>query len=169
MATTATWPLFQPVTQAVAAAGDAGEGTTPLERRGIIIPFQRDRKNDFANATGVELIVSNVRQILGTRATSAAGPGELPFNPNFGSLLYLLRHQKIDIVRKQQAIVYVVDALRKWEPRVVVTSVQVDDSVPRTLTVVARFKIVDPNSAGRIVIAEDQSVKTAVSLLPMAA
>jgi phage baseplate assembly protein W len=169
MPVTATWPLFQPVTPAAAAVEDAGEGLAPLERRGIITPFQRDRKNDFANATGVELIVSNVRQVLGTRATSAAGPGELPFNPGFGSLLYLLRHQKIDIVRKQQAIVYVVDALRKWEPRVIVTSVQVDDSVPRTLTIVTRFNIVDPNSSGRIVIAQNQSVETPISLLPLAA
>ncbi len=167
MGVTATWSLAQPVTPAVAAA--AGEGAGPLERRGIIIPFQRDRKNDFANGTGVELITSHVRQILGTRATSASAPGELRFHPNFGSLLHLLRHQNIDIVREQQAIVYVVDALRKWEPRVVVTSVQVDDSVPRTLTVVARFNIVDPHSSGRIVIAEDVSVETAISLLPLAA
>lgn len=169
MAVTATWPLFQPVTDAVAAAVAAGEGTTPLERRGILAPFQRDRKNDFANGVGVELILSNVEQILGTRATAAAGPGELPFNPGFGSLLYLLRHQKIDIVRKQQALVYVVDALRKWEPRVIVTSVQVDDLRARTLDILTRINIVDPNSAGRIIVASNQLVTTPVSLLPIAA
>ena len=169
MAVTATWPLFQPVTAAAAAAAEAGEGKAPLERRGIITPFQRDRKNDFANATGIDLILSNVRQILGTRATSAGGPGELPFNPNFGSLLFLLRHQKIDVVRKAQALVYVVDALRRWEPRVQVTSVQVEETIPRTLTVVTRFDIVDPNSAGRIVIATNQEVRADISLLPLAA
>ena len=169
MAVTNTWPLFQPVTTAAAAAITAGEGGAPLERRGIITPFQRDRKNDFANATGVILIVSNVQQILGTRATSAAGPGELPFNPNFGSLLYLLRHQKIDVVRKAQALVYVVDALRRWEPRALVTSVQVDDAVPRTLNIITRFRVVDPNSSGVIVVAENQTVETQINLLPLAA
>lgn len=166
---TATWSLLQPATAAVAAAESSGEGSAPLERRGIITPFQRDRKNDFANATGVALIVSNVRQILGTRCSSAAGPGELPYNPNFGSLLHLLRHQKIDVVRKAQALVYVVDALRKWEPRVVVTSIQVDTTVPRTLTIVTRFRIVDPNSAGRIAVPEEQTVSTPIPLLPLAA
>lgn len=162
MPVTVTWPLFQPVTTAAAAA-ESAVGAGPLERRGLIAPFQRDRKNDFANATGVELISSNVQQILGTRATSANGPGELPFNPNFGSLLHLLRHQKIDVVRKQQALVYVVDALRKWEPRVIVTSVQVVDA-SRALNVTTRFRIVDPNSAGRIVIPADQAVSTFIPL-----
>jgi uncharacterized protein len=51
--------------------------------------------------------------------------GELPWRTEFGSLLHLLCHQKNDRVLQELARVYVVDALKRWEPRVVVTSVQI--------------------------------------------
>src|ERR1044072_5522330 len=61
---------------------------------GLITPFRRDLKNDFANAGGVELVKSCVSQILGTRAASDYVQGELPWRPRFGSLIYLAKHRK---------------------------------------------------------------------------
>ena len=48
---------------------------------------------------------------------------ELPWRTEFGSLLHLLRHQRSAAVLEELARVYVVDALKRWEPRVVVTAV----------------------------------------------
>ena len=93
---------------------------------GLIRPFQRDRKADFAAAGGEALIRSAVGQILGTHGSSEATTGEIPWRPELGSRLDLLRHQKNDAVLQELGRAYVVDALKRWEPRVRVTSVKVN-------------------------------------------
>lgn len=92
---------------------------------GLLRPFRRDQRADFAEAGGGALIRSAVGQILGTVGSSDFTQGELPSRTEFGSLLHLLSHQKNDRVLQELARVYVVDALKRWEPRVVVTSVQI--------------------------------------------
>lgn len=91
---------------------------------GLLAPFVRDQKGDFANGGGEALVRSCVAQVLGTECTSEDGSvqGELPWDPEFGSLLRLLRHRQMDEVLQQVAQVYVADALRRWEPRVRLTS-----------------------------------------------
>ena len=93
--------------------------------RGLIRPFQRDGRSDIAAATGEQLIRSAIGQILGTIGASDTTPGELPWRTEFGSLLYRLRHQRNDAVLQELARVYVVDALKRWEPRIVVTAVEI--------------------------------------------
>jgi hypothetical protein len=92
---------------------------------GLLRPFRRDQKADFAAGGAEQLIRSAVGQILGTIGASDTTPGELPWRTEFGSLLHRLRHQKNDTVLQELARVYIVGALKRWEPRVVVTSVQV--------------------------------------------
>jgi phage baseplate assembly protein W len=94
---------------------------------GLVRPFTRDQKNDFANANGLPVIQACVGQILGTKASDDAGinNGEVPWRPTFGSRLYLLQHRKGPHLA-QMARVYVVDALAKWEPRV--TNVRVSSA-----------------------------------------
>ena len=92
---------------------------------GLLRPLRRDRKADFA-ADGDDAVVrSAVGQVLATRASSEISQGEIPWRPEFGSLLYLLRHQRNDSVLQELARVYVVDALKRWEPRVIVKTVSV--------------------------------------------
>ena len=89
---------------------------------GLLRPFRRDQKTDFAAGGGEAVVRSAVGQILGTIGSSDFTQGELPWRTEFGSLLHLLRHQKNDRILEELARVYVVDALKRWEPRVVVTS-----------------------------------------------
>ena len=91
---------------------------------GLLRPFRRDQKADFAASGAEQVIRSAVGQILGTVGSSDFTQGELPWRTEFGSLLHLLRHQKNDRVLQELARVYVVDALKRWEPRVVVTAVR---------------------------------------------
>jgi len=49
----------------------------------------------------------------------------MPWRTEFGSLLHRLQHQKNDSVLQELGRVYVIDALKRWEPRVVVTDVRV--------------------------------------------
>lgn len=121
----------------------------PSEKCGIVIPFRRE-KGDIATAKDRELILSNVRQILGTRCWDGTvdGPlGELPRNPFFGSLFYKLRHQNLKPVLKYQARAYAIDALSRWEPRVRVSDVNIIDE-PRKLIIRTTVTIVDTSGRG---------------------
>jgi phage baseplate assembly protein W len=86
--------------------------------RGLLIPFRRDLKRDFATGTGRELLASKVRQVLMTEGPSPRSHGELPWRTSFGSSLHLLRHQRNDEVLAELARVYVRDALQRWVPEV---------------------------------------------------
>lgn len=122
---------------------------------GILRPFRRDQKSDFAAAGGEALIRSAVGQVLGTMCSSDFTQGELPFRSEFGSLLYLLRHQRNDNVLQELARVYVVDALKRWEPRVVVTGVQVtreQQDGENVLAIRIRYDVIAINVPGNNVI-----------------
>jgi hypothetical protein len=93
---------------------------------GLLHPFQRDRRSDFVSGTGEALVRAAVAQILGTACTSEFTPGEIPWRTELGSLLTLLRHRRNDAVLQELARVYVVDALKRWEPRVHVSSVEIE-------------------------------------------
>ncbi len=90
---------------------------------GLLSPFRRDQRSDFAAGSDVELVKSCVAQVLGTRAQSPVSAGEVPWRPEFGSWLHLLLQKPNDVVTQQTARVYVVDALTRWEPRVRVRGV----------------------------------------------
>lgn len=122
---------------------------------GLLRPFRRDRKADFAAAGGEALVRSAVGQILGTMSSSDFTQGELPWRTEFGSLLHLLRHQKNDAVLQELARVHVADALKRWEPRVQLTSVQVTGERDRGENVLAirlRYNVIDRNVPGNNVI-----------------
>jgi phage baseplate assembly protein W len=124
---------------------------------GLLRPFRRDRKADFAAAGGEALVRSAIGQILGTMASSEFTQGELPWRTEFGSLLHLLRHQKNDAVLQELARVYVVDALKRWEPRVQLTSVQVTrerDRGENVLAIRLRYNIISANVPGNNVLIE---------------
>ncbi len=99
---------------------------------GLLRPFRRDQKNDFANGSGEELVRACVGQVLGTRGAGAVAQGELPWAPERGSLLYLLRHQANDLVLQNLGRQYVVDALRAFEPRIRVKSTRITREVGPT-------------------------------------
>jgi phage baseplate assembly protein W len=83
---------------------------------------------------------------------------------DFGSLLFRLRHQKNDSVLQELARVYVVDALKRWEPRIVVTDVAVgrlrQDS-ENVLAIRIRYDVISTNTPGNNVILSgiDQTVR----------
>lgn len=125
---------------------------------GLTHPFQRDLRSDFAAAGDAQLIRSAVGQILGTVGSSDYTQGEMPWRTDFGSLLHVLRHQRNDRVLQELARVYVVDALKRWEPRVVVASVQVmreQHEGENVLAIRTRYHIISANTAGNNVLFED--------------
>jgi len=124
---------------------------------GLLAPLRRDRKNDFASAGGEALVRASVQQILGTVGASDFTQGELPWRTELGSLLFLLRHQKNDVALQELAKVYVADALRHWEPRVVVTSLRakrLEDGEGNKIVIRLRYNVIQRNVPGNNVILE---------------
>ena len=77
--------------------------------------------------------------------------GELPWRAEFRSLLHLLRHRRNDAVLQELARVYVVDALKRREPRVVVTSVKVTrerQDGENVLAIRLRYNVISTNVPG---------------------
>ncbi len=127
-----TWTV-QPAAVVVIAPDVA---VSPLDRvfslganahlgRGIVRPFRRDQKNDFVNATEEALVKSAVGQVLGTRGSNERIVGELPWNTEFGSLIEILRHMNNDDALQELGRLFVVEALQRWEPRVLITRVDI--------------------------------------------
>lgn len=130
---------------------------------GIIRPFRRDQKNDFANGKGVDLLKATAGQILGTRCDGPKVRGELPWRGEFGSRLFLLRHKSINATTRELARHYSQDALRRWEPRILVTRALLEkDSARRALIVRVFFNVIETNvAANRVILA---NVEVAVTL-----
>jgi phage baseplate assembly protein W len=122
---------------------------------GLVSPFRRDRKRDFAAESGEALVRSAVEQILGTIGASDFTQGEMPWRTEFGSLLFLLRHQKNDVALQELAKVYVQDALRRWEPRVIVTSLyakRLEDGEGNKHVIRLRYDVIQRNVPGNQVV-----------------
>lgn len=124
---------------------------------GLLRPFRRDQKLDFASAGGVRLVQAAVGQVLGTRASSGTISGELPWRTEFGSKLHLLRHRANDDTTRELARIYIAEALLRWEPRIVVTGVEIVSEEVAGLGEVAiairvRFNVISRNTPGNAVI-----------------
>ena len=137
------WPLLaDPTTPAMpisvvmrAETGRSLDGSG-ITSRGVVSPFRRDQKQDFANASGVEYVASQIVQVLGIVAASEQTSGELPWRTEFGSLLHLLRFQNMTPATVEKARAFVAGALRRWVPRARITSVQVSRSADGTYPVI---------------------------------
>ena len=93
---------------------------------GLLAPFRRDKKRDFASGIGEVLLAAKVRQALLTEGTTPRSSGELPWRTSFGAGLALLRHQRNDAVLRELARVYVRDALKRWVPSARLVSLEVE-------------------------------------------
>ena len=95
--------------------------------KGLKFSFTFQRRSGGAQISTVTShehahIHESIRQILGTR------PGERFMNPEFGSRLKDLVFEQNDQVLKALVRHYVIDAIKRWEKRVIVTSVEFDDT-----------------------------------------
>lgn len=126
---------------------------------GILRPFRRDQKNDFANAAGRDLVLACAAQVLGMRCRGPRGAGELLWRGDLGSRLYLLRHRLITPTLIELARHYSQDALRKWEPRIVVTRCSLaGDQQRRALRATIGFDLISRNVPSNRVILADMKV-----------
>lgn len=143
--------------------GDSATSASPVFLgRGILAPFRRDGKGDFAAADAAENVRACVHQVLGTECSIESGnvSGELPWRPQFGSVLYRLRQRLLDETTRRLAEVFVADALKRWEPRVRLTRVDLSTRKidpanvggPDALFIKVWYEIIKTNTAANAVV-----------------
>jgi len=138
----------------------ASQGAAPSLGFGLLTPFRRDKKSDFAAGGGEALVKSCVSQVLGMAASDGgANMGELPWRPELGSWLYKLRFHQNDDIADHIARAHVAEAISRWEPRVamraVTTSKRTTHDTDDTLVVHMRYDIVASNAPGNQVLLHD--------------
>jgi len=89
---------------------------------GLAFPLQADQRGALALTRGVEDVEQAIALILGT------APGERPMRPEFGCTVHDVVFDTIDaaLIGRVQTAVH--EALERWEPRIEVTSVDVEPS-----------------------------------------
>ncbi len=140
------FPLIPEPDAPAPAVGTGDALLAPFQERaglghGLLTPFRRDRKADFASGGMTALIKACVGQILGTRADDGRMTGELPWRPEFGSVLYQLRMLPIDETFAHLVRSKVTAAVQRWEPRARVTKVQVFRQYNSDQNIVALVKV----------------------------
>ncbi len=114
--------------QFLAWALSGQEGSVPASAgtlTGLAFPLQRESR-DLRSATTEELVRASIVQILGTRADDGRAHGELPWRPDFGSLLHRLQYMPVDDAFAALVETRVIGALSQWEPRIRVTKTVVE-------------------------------------------
>jgi phage baseplate assembly protein W len=131
---------------------------------GVLAPLRRDGKGDFANADDIALVRSNVRQVIGTLATSGSTQGELPWRPEFGSIIQLLRFRNLDETTVELARTYVIDALKTWLFRVRVKEATIEiDYEAKALIITVLYDVLAANERSVIVPNTTETVKVPVA------
>ena len=81
--------------------------------KGIGYPFIRGDRGYFAEQEGIDLIEGNITQILSTI------PGERVMLPEFGCKIRQVLFDDINVGTVALAKTYVIDAIKRWEKRVI--------------------------------------------------
>jgi len=85
---------------------------------GIICPFIRDGKGDFAHGTGRALLRSDIAELIGIIGPTATTPGELPWNTEIGSRVLLMKHRRMHVeMIRATADQMAAGVVRRWEKR----------------------------------------------------
>lgn len=122
--------------------------------KGLKFPFRFQSASggtEVSAATSLEHdhIRESILQILGTR------PGERFMNPEFGSRLHDLVFEQNDEVLKGLIRHYVIDAIKRWEKRVIITGVSFDDApqnIDRNLRLVRiSYRVIQSQVEGSLV------------------
>lgn len=89
--------------------------------RGVAFPLQTNARGGLALASGDDDIAQAIRIVLGT------APGERVMRPEFGCRVHELLFAPRDAATEGLIVYYVEQALGRWEPRVEVLAVEVNN------------------------------------------
>lgn len=128
--------------------------STDFLGKGLRFPFAFQKRSGGAQVSTITSmdhahIHESILQILGTR------PGERFMNPEFGSHVRDLVFEPNDAVLRGLLRHYLIDAIERWEKRVVVTDVSFDESPEavdsNTLYIRISYRVIDTQVEGNLV------------------
>lgn len=103
--------------------------------------------------SGYDRLIQSMRIILATPV------GSRFFLPSFGSKIHELLFQPNDLVFKDLLDYYIKDAIEKWEPRVKLVDVIIDDSVSKhEVDVTIKFKSKFSNSVDSFIYTVNRQI-----------
>lgn len=114
---------------------------------GLAFPLQMDPKGSVALATGERDIEQAVRIVLGT------APGERKMRPEFGCRIHELVFAPRNATTEGLAILYVQQALDRWEPRIDLQEVSVapDSGADGVMLIEITYRVRDTHNPRSIV------------------
>jgi phage baseplate assembly protein W len=119
--------------------------------RGLVLPFRWGSNGDFQSASGAALVRSAVTLVLGTMCSTDTALGELPWRPEFGSMLEALRLRNADSTLRELANFYIVKALERWIRDIRVRESKIYVGPKGKLRILVIYDVVDPGGT-RILI-----------------
>lgn len=153
-------PATRNVAGSVITHADTGRSvSTGFAGKGLLMPFRRDGKSDFASGSGIELTRAAVALALGTTCSTASSQGELPWRTEFGSVLQPLRLRSNSPALAELVRSRIVESLARWVPSVQLRAVEVRTS-GTSLRISIRYDVLDP-SGGRVLV---PGLETSVAL-----
>jgi hypothetical protein len=131
-----------------------------MAQTGILTPFRRDGKADWANGSGPALTRTEIAEALGIKRS------ELAWDTTRGCRLHLLRHKTAPLeVLRDLAELYVREALAAEVPSAVVRQVQIARTAgtggqETTLAITVWYDLIDTSSGA--ILARDQTLTSLV-------
>lgn len=112
MTVSITYPLSAdpaplPATPTADATPTLANASPTVTGRGLLLPFRRNQRDDFANGTGRELWQSRVELLLSVDGPTETSTGEIAWRPDEGTAIRLLRHKNNTSILRSMAEAYI--------------------------------------------------------------
>ena len=114
--------------------------TTSFLGTGVAFPFSINRYSEVAKSSFEDSVEESIKIILSTK------PGERIMRPDFGCRIHELMFAPNTTDTHNLAIYYVIDALKKWENRILIQDVTVDKISDSGININISYQIRDTNS-----------------------
>ena len=117
---------------------------------GVKLPFGKPNGLFSQSYTTEEQVVSNLKNLLLTRK------GERVFQPEFGSNVYSLLFENIDIDIESKMVDTLTEDINFWLPYIVIDNIDVDSNQDRnSVRIELRFRVTEQGANQQIIIFVD--------------
>jgi len=113
--------------------------------KGVALDFDIDKTGAIKMSSLQELVKESIFIILSTKI------GERVMNYNFGCKIHELMFALNTPATHARAKMYIDDAIKRWEPRVEVTSIEVESMGKNEISIDINYYIVDENVVDNLV------------------
>jgi len=127
---------------------------------GVPYPIVKNARGFLYSQDGIDQIKSDMLVLLLTN------PGERVMNPTFGTPLRKLIFEPNDVALRLQAKNMIINSIKKWEPRIAVTNIEVSSKIDKnSLNKAEQKQDLEHILFIRIIFVDPQNIKEVQELL----